>query len=75
MPEKINLSVGGGSSSPWFPIKCTTHEQVIKEIKRHRYEPKVTAKLIKAVKSYPNNAIGSFIKNFNTHLAKAQGKK
>lgn len=73
--NKINFSVSaGGDSSPWFPTKCVTHDQIIKKIKENKYNSKVTAKLIKIAKTYPTNALNKFVENFGDHLKKAQGK-
>jgi len=70
--HKINFSVFGGESSPWFPTRCVSHEQVEKYIHAQEYDPIITAKLIRMSRSYPTNALASFVKNLRSHVAKVR---
>jgi hypothetical protein len=74
MPDRIDLGmnvIGEDGKSPFFDRPLTL-ERVHSWIRRHDIEEPVVEELVLLVNKYPNSALSSFVKNFDTHLGKAR---
>ena len=73
--NRINLGVGAfgeDGKSPFFD-KPLILERVHNWIMRNEdVEESVREELVLLVNKYPNSALNSFVKNFDTHLVKAR---
>ena len=72
--NRINLGVGviGEDGKSAFFDKPLTLERVHNWIRRHDIEESVAEEAILLVNKYPNSALSSFVKNFDTHLNRAR---
>jgi len=72
--NRINLGVGafGDDEKSAFFDNPLTLERVHNWIRRHDIEESVAEEAILLVNKYPNAALNSFVKNFDTHLIKAR---
>jgi len=71
--EKIGFSLSAGGNKPEpCNLRILTLERVNKIIEGKRYDPKLTFELKRMASRYPQQALESFVQNFDHHLLKAR---